>query len=82
VKSPPGTAAPRAEPTATRRPSRRQRRLDLALGILVGVVLGLCVIAAFVFLGSEGSIDAPRISGAGNEKPRAPSDAEPPAARQ
>ncbi len=33
------------------------------LGIVVGLVLGIAVVAAFVFLGSEGTIDAPRISG-------------------
>lgn len=44
-------------------------RLDLAVGILVGIVLGLAVISAFVFLGSEGSIDSPRISGVDTGKP-------------
>ena len=32
------------------------------LGIVAGLVLGICVVAAFVFVGSEGTIDAPRIS--------------------
>lgn len=62
-----------------KRPAR-QRRLDLAVGILIGVVLGLGVIAAFVFLGSEGSIDAPRISKTKAEK--AAADGQPRAARQ
>lgn len=39
------------------------------LGIVVGLVLGLAVVAAFVFLGSEGTIDAPRISGVDTGKP-------------
>jgi hypothetical protein len=38
-------------------------RADLAIGIALGMVIGIAVIAAFVFLGSEGSIDSPRISG-------------------
>jgi hypothetical protein len=45
------------------------RRLDLALGILVGLVLGVGLVAAFVFVGSEGTIDAPRISGVDTGKP-------------
>ena len=40
------------------------------LGIVVGLVLGLAVVAAFVFLGSEGTIDAPRISGVNTGKPQ------------
>lgn len=39
------------------------------VGILVGLVLGVAVVAAFVFLGSEGTIDAPRISGVDSGKP-------------
>lgn len=51
-------------------PSRRhQRRIDLALGIALGVILGIAVVAAFVFYGSEGSVDAPRISGVDTGKP-------------
>ncbi|HEX3734299.1 MAG TPA: hypothetical protein VHU86_04020 [Solirubrobacterales bacterium] len=50
-----------------RRP--RHRRRDLVLGILVGIVLGLGIVAAFVFLGSEGTVDAPRISGVDSGKP-------------
>ena len=45
-----------------RRPSRRSRRIDLAIGVALGVGLGIAVIAAFVFLGSEDTIDAPRVS--------------------
>jgi hypothetical protein len=40
-----------------------ERRLDIALGILLGIVLGIAIVSAFVFLGSEGSVDAPRVSG-------------------
>jgi hypothetical protein len=46
-----------------------RRRSDLTIGIVVGIVLGIAVLAAFVFLGSEGSIDAPRISGVHTGKP-------------
>ena len=48
---------------------RGRRRIDLAIGIVLGVVLGIGVISAFLFLGSEGSIDAPRISGVNTGKP-------------
>lgn len=51
------------------RPARRGRRLDLAVGIALGIVLGVAVISAFVFLGSEDTIDAPRISGADTGNP-------------
>jgi hypothetical protein len=50
-------------------PERGSRRLDYAVGIAAGVVLGIAVIAAFLFLGSEGTIDAPRISGVDTGKP-------------
>ena len=48
---------------------RSRRWIDLAIGIALGVVLGIAVISAFLFLGSEGSIDAPRISGVDTGKP-------------
>lgn len=44
---------------------RRRRGLDRVIGILLGIVLGVGIVTAFVFLGSEGTIDAPRISGEG-----------------
>jgi hypothetical protein len=53
-------------------------RADLAIGIALGVVIGLAVIAAFVFLGSEGSIDAPRISGVDSGGPAQTAPAEEP----
>jgi hypothetical protein len=49
----------------------RHRRFDLVLGILLGIVLGVAVVFVFVFLGSEGSIDAPRIKGVDTGKPPA-----------
>jgi hypothetical protein len=54
-----------------------RRHLDLLIGILVGIALGLAVVSAFVFLGSEGSIDAPRISGVDTGKPGLQTEAEP-----
>jgi hypothetical protein len=41
----------------------RGRWLERGLGIALGLVLGVAVVAAFVFLGSEDTIDAPRITG-------------------
>ncbi len=37
------------------------RRLDRAIGIGLGVLLGIGIVVVFVFFGSEGTIDAPRI---------------------
>lgn len=34
---------------------------DRILGILLGIVLGIAIVAAFVFLGSGDTIDAPSI---------------------
>ncbi len=48
---------------------RGTKRIDLAVGITLGIVLGFAVIIAFVFYGSEGTIDAPRISGVNTGKP-------------
>jgi hypothetical protein len=39
------------------------------VGITLGVALGIAVIIAFVFFGSAGTIDAPRISGVNTGKP-------------
>ena len=51
----------------------RGRRLELAVGVVLGIALGIGVVAAFVFLGSEKTIDAPRISGvAANPQPGLP----------
>jgi hypothetical protein len=45
------------------------RRIDRATGIVLGLVLGVAIVAGFVFLGSESTIDAPRISGIETGKP-------------
>ena len=47
-----------APQSARRRP---HRGLDRAIGIVLGLLLGVGIVTAFVFLGSEGTIDAPRI---------------------
>ncbi|HET9163170.1 MAG TPA: hypothetical protein VFN89_06985 [Solirubrobacterales bacterium] len=44
-----------------RRAPGPHRRADLAIGILLGLIIGLGAISAFVFLGSEGTLDAPRV---------------------
>ena len=39
--------------------------LDRVVGILLGLVLGVAIVAGFVFLGSEDTIDAPSLGGNG-----------------
>jgi hypothetical protein len=53
-------------------PPRRSRWLDRIIGVGLGIVLGLAVVVVFVFFGSEGTIDAPRISGVDTGKPGGP----------
>jgi hypothetical protein len=36
---------------------------DRIIGIGLGILLGLAIVIAFVFLGSENTIDAPSLSG-------------------
>lgn len=48
---------------------RGRRRLDLAIGVALGLGLGVAVVVAFVFYGSEGTVDSPRISGVDTGKP-------------
>jgi hypothetical protein len=47
------------------------RRTDLLVGIVLGIVVGLAVVAVFVFVGSEGTIDSPGINGVNTGKPPA-----------
>jgi hypothetical protein len=37
-------------------------RTDRAIGVVAGIVLGIAIVVVFVFFGSEGTIDAPRIT--------------------
>jgi hypothetical protein len=53
---------PSVEP-AGKGAGRRGWKADLAIGVVLGVVLGIAIVAAFVFWGSEGSVDAPRVTG-------------------
>jgi hypothetical protein len=60
------------------------------MGIVLGVVLGIVVVVAFLLLGSESTIDAPRIHGVETGKPAqesrpiepAPPGAPPPASEE
>lgn len=45
--------------------SPRRRWTDRILGIVVGILLGLGVLVYFVFVHSEGTIDAPKVNGGG-----------------
>ena len=42
--------------------STRRRWTDRLLGIAIGIVLGLGVLVYFVFVHSEGTIDAPKVN--------------------
>lgn len=71
-------AQPPAEPKReSRRDKRRARRaarsggrkIDYLVGIPLGLIVGVGIVTAFVFLGSEGTIDAPRIDNPGQTGP-------------
>jgi hypothetical protein len=63
---PPGTGPRIVRPPGptgeTPPPPSRRKLVDRTVGIVLGIVLGIAVVAGFVFLGSEGTVDAPRIS--------------------
>jgi len=49
------------------------RRGDRLIGIAIGIVLGIAIVAIFVFVFSEDSVDAPSIhNGAPTEQPANP----------
>jgi hypothetical protein len=48
--------------------SPRRRWTDRILGIAVGILLGLGVLVYFVFVHSEGTIDAPKVNSSGTEQ--------------
>jgi hypothetical protein len=64
------TEGPGHDPPAPPQPDRGGRRprrgLDRAIGIVLGILIGVGIVTAFVFLGSEGTIDAPRIEEGGS----------------
>ena len=47
-----------------------RRRGDLLLGIALGIVLGLAILAVFVFVFSEDTVDAPSIDRGGQAEER------------
>lgn len=65
--------------------SARSRWIDRIVGVLIGVVLGLGVLVYFVFVHSEGTIDAPKVNEgkagttapAHSESPELPAEGEP-----
>jgi hypothetical protein len=59
--------------------STRRRWTDRIIGIVVGLVLGLGVLVYFVFVHSEGAIDAPKVSesGSGQASNQAPGESPP-----
>lgn len=61
-----GSVPPPGRPGASQ-PVRRRRVADRVIGILLGLVLGIGIVTAYVFLGSEETIDAPRVQ---HEQPR------------
>jgi hypothetical protein len=64
------------------RSPRPHRRADLALGILLGLLIGFGAISAFVFLGSEGTLDAPKVPPSRKAGPHAVKPAAPIGARR
>ena len=60
----------------------RRRWLDWVLGIGIGLVIGLGVLVYFVFVHSEGTIDAPKVNESGQtttpEEPAKPTTKVPP----
>lgn len=38
------------------------RTVDRIVGITLGIALGVAIVVVFVFFGSEGTIDAPRVN--------------------
>ncbi|HSK49408.1 MAG TPA: hypothetical protein VK889_02815 [Solirubrobacterales bacterium] len=52
-----------AQPVARPTGAAERRRFDWVIGIVLGIVLGLGVATAFVFIGSEDTVDAPQVRG-------------------
>jgi len=76
---PPGPAAPAEPPDRGRRGSPWP---DRVIGIVLGIVLGIGIITAFLFLGSEETIDAPALNDEpGQSRPAEEPGQSPPAPR-
>ncbi len=48
---------------------RTRNRSDWLIGIVLGIVLGVAIVAAFLYFGSEETIDAPSIKGVDPAQP-------------
>ena len=48
---------------------RARNRSDWLIGIALGIVLGVAIVAAFLYFGSEETIDAPSIKGVDSAQP-------------
>jgi hypothetical protein len=55
----------------------RRRWLDWVLGIGIGLVIGLGVLVYFVFVHSEGTIDAPKVNEGGTTAGQTPTRSQP-----
>jgi hypothetical protein len=47
------------------------------IGILLGILLGIAILLAFLFLGSQDTIDAPSLSGGGEQTQTQPAQTAP-----
>ena len=66
---PPWQSAQEAEGKEPQLDTRRRGRvLDRVIGIVLGLVLGIGIVTAYVFLGSEETIDAPRVQTEGRQQ--------------
>lgn len=63
VPAQPAPVGYQAQPVARPLPVAEKRRFDWVIGVVLGIVLGLGVAAAFVFIGSEDTVDAPQVRG-------------------
>jgi hypothetical protein len=73
----PRPARPRAAPRTLRRGTNhlaaRMSGRDRIIGIVLGIILGIAIVAIFVFVFSEDTVDAPSIhNGAPTEAPAQP----------
>lgn len=76
VEEPPRSVPPPGADGGVERRARRSRTMDRVIGVLLGLVLGVGIVTAYVFLGSEETIDAPRVhqGEAAGEAPQQPGE--------